>query len=316
MTIDFNSIINEVLQFECSPTAREAAAPLIESWIERYSAEDAEVQTVAVECGFTLWLDENTLVIGVQDRLAADLAGPIGCEWKTAKEPKRNRDGSDSAWWNEEKWLSEIVNGPQLAIYALAMNKAIYYPKGVDRPIRLNAENPRIMVRAAVKSNPPRFWPSESARGVYAFPNPMLVSVENALRVKAEQIRAAKRLGVVPWQLQGRQCFPFNRECQYIEQCRQHAYPVSVHGQVFNRHDPAYELALSRIDPELLKNPELVVLSYSSYSDCSECMERYRILSNGLGPKEESLALEIGGAFHAGIAALYRQYLASNNLTK
>ena len=50
-----------------------------------------------------------------------------------------------------------------------------------------------------------------------------------------------------------------------------------------------------------------VILSASAYKDGSSCMEKFRILTDGLGPKDESLALDTGTAFHAGAAGYYRQ---------
>ena len=302
-----------LLKAPVSPAAREAAAPLIEGWVERFQTEDETHKTVAVELGFHYWLDENTLVIGVQDRIAQDSSGYLGCEWKTAKEPKRNKDGSDSAWWNEDVWLKEISSGPQIAIYALAMQKGIYFGKDVT-PFRLGVQTPRIMVRAAVKASDPRFWPEDSRKSVWKFGKDELLNVEAALLAKAETIRALKAQPNVPWQLPGKQCHEFNRECQFLETfCKRFNPPdTEPHALFFNPHDPAYEAALPFVDKSNLENEDLVILSASSYQLASSCLEKFRIISGARGEKDESVALATGTAFHAGIAEYYR-YMKENN---
>jgi hypothetical protein len=302
-------VIGALLEAPVSPSARESAAPLIEKWIEVWGEKDAQDKTVAVECGFHIWVDSDTLVIGVQDRIAEDSAGFKGCEWKTAKEPKKYANGNDTPWWNEGVWLREISEGPQIAIYALAMKRGIYFPKqGNPFKLSVGGKNPRVLVRAVVKSSPPRFWPSDSGQSVFEFTPSHLAAVEGALLAKAVTIRALRKQTNKPWQLPGKHCFEFGRECQFFEKyCGAHQAPVLPGKNLFfNPSDPAYQLALPYVGKDELANPELVILSASSYQLASSCLEKFRIISGAVGGKDESLALDVGSAFHAGVGEFYK----------
>ncbi len=320
--INFDRILDAILATDVSPTAREAGAPLVEAWVERWAEHDARVETVLVESGFQIWLDDDLLVIGVQDRIARDDNGIFGCEWKTAKEPKRNKAGCDSAWWNEHVWIEEITNGPQVGIYALALNRGMYYEQDGVQGIRFNVQNPRILVRAAVKSSPVRFWP-ERGPAMFQYPNALLDDIANGLRAKAVAIRALRAAGIVPWQLTGKHCFPYQAPCPYLEKlCSQHIHP-NIHPihpilnadaaqqtaalAPFDPGDPAARLALPHIPAGKLRNPNLVILSASSYETASNCLEKYRLVSGALAEKEKSIAMETGTVLHAGVAALYQQ---------
>lgn len=318
--IDPSKIESAVLDLSVSPLAKEEGGALIDAWVSEYGTKDAQFEIAYVELGFIVWLDERTALIGVQDMIAKDKIGYFGNEWKTVKEPRKTMQRGklvETAWWNEDVWLRQISNGPQLAIYALALNRGTYYEVGGKQGFQINEPSPRIRVRAVVKSSPPRFWPSDPSRvGTYEFTNTALEDAAAAIRNKADQIRCARRNGEKPWQMTGMQCFPFNRECQFFaDHCSQNLHP-NVTGRLFDASDPAAQLAFPHIPKEKLADPELVVLSYSSYSTACECMEKYRIVSGGLaggGEKEESYALDTGTVLHAGVAELYRQLRRSQS---
>ena len=298
---------------DAPPLEREQAANLVASWIQKFGPLDAQLKIEAVELGFIVYVDSLTAVIGVQDAIMSDARGYFGNEWKTAKEPKKY-NGRDSWWWNEDVWLTDISNGAQIQIYALALNRGVFYEKHTKRAFEFKQPNPRIRVRAAVKSDPPRFWPTV-ASGVYSFNDTQLGSIERALRGKAELVRAARHANLVPWQLTGKQCHQFGNACQFLEQCKAGHHPVSglvandklqLQAQ-FDMSDPAAELALPFIPAELIANPEFVVLSASQYTLASDCFEKYRIINSHLAPKGSSDAQWEGKAFHAGVAEYYTQ---------
>src|SRR6185369_11321443 len=111
----------------------------------------------------------------------------------TTKEPGK--------WWNEDRWLEDIKQGHQIALYALALNRGTFY---TPEPERFNVTEPvRINVRAAVKSSVPQFWPKDEADGWQSFGEKDFGAILNAFKVKADNIRSARRLGLVPWQLPG-----------------------------------------------------------------------------------------------------------------
>lgn len=323
--IDQQRILDTIVGLKVSPRAKEEGAELVDGWLAAHAEADAQFKIRAIELGFLIELDPRTYVIGVQDLITEDTIGVFGNEWKTVKEPAKWQ-GKDSKYWNESVWLKEISSGPQIGIYALALHEGTYYErtrvpqvedgKG-DLPspfvsYRFAVREPRIRVRAVVKSSPPRFWPTTPEEdGVYQFTEQALNDIRSAILLKAEQIRCARRAGHVPWQLTGHHCFPFNRECPlYADYCSQHVHPAALPASakyaLFDPSDPAAQLALPHIPEKKLFDPDVVILSASQYSLASECMEHYRVVAGNLGGKEESYALEVGTVLHAGVAEMYR----------
>lgn len=296
--IDEGKIISAIMETGVSPLGKETGAGLVEEWMNNFYEQDSRREIRAVECGFHIWLDKKTLIIGVQDVVFKDDTGYYGGEWKTTKEGSR--------YWNEDKWLKDITNGPQLATYALALNRGVFYE--ADRPVtyHFSEPSPRIMVRAAVKSTPVDFWPSDQNDGLLSFPPQVLESVVSAYTNMAEEIRALRRTGRTPWQLTGKQCFNFNRECVFLETCASHTHPIGA-TEIFDLSDPAAALALAHVEEDVKKDRDFVVLSSSSYQLAAECKEKYRQISGALGEKESSTALDVGTAFHAGVASFYKQ---------
>jgi hypothetical protein len=313
MKIDEQKIIDILVAADLPPSAKELGADLCEKWIARHLKSDLQRRVLAVECGFHIWIDDKTLVVGMQDGIFQDENGTLGGEWKSKKAPRVKLNGEPYKGDTEEDWLLEISTGPQLAIYALAQHAGIFYEVGNPNPLRFDVPVPRIMVRAAIKSNPPSFWPEEEANGIFTFQPEYLDGIESALLSCAKQIRGARRdQEIVPWQLPGKQCFGWGRECQFLGSvaapgCVQHCYPIGKEVYIFNPNDPAFEGALKFCDPKKLENPELVVLSASSYQLFFECAEKFRQITGHGGEKDESEALATGSALHLALAEYYRQ---------
>jgi hypothetical protein len=304
ITINEARILEAIMAEDVSSNAKEAGAQLVEDWIRTNFTVDTAVRTRAVEMGFVTWVDSATLVVGVMDRVAEDSEGLFGSEWKSAK------DGT-SRFWNEEVWLHEIVNGPQLATYALALHEGAFLerdPKG-DKPIvhQWFVDDPRMLVRAAVKTRPTKFWPSDPADAMYRFPNSKLKFVKAGYVNAGAEIRALTKTTKLPWQLTGKQCIAFGRQCELFESCQSHSHPTGIASTVFDPSDPAAELALKHVDADRLTDPDLVVLSASAYQTAARCKELYRVQAGSLGTKESNLALETGSAMHAGLADYFRQ---------
>jgi hypothetical protein len=315
--IDPDRINAAIMATGLPPLALETGANLVDEWAKEFYDEDSQYEIVAVECGFVLELDQNTLAIGVQDVIMRDAKGVFGNEWKNVKEPRKDSRGRDSSWWNEEVWLREISTGSQVGLYAAAIAGADFYDRSGEHFSFANepTANSRVRVRAAVKSNPVRFWPSEDT-GVYSFDSNALQSIRNGFLAKAEQIRCARKAGIVPFQLPGKQCFPFNRTCSMLDKfCSKHEPPTVLEGEdkqlLFDESDPATVLAVPHIDPDRFDNPNLVVLSASSYDMASQCLELHRIVSGSMSEKdnEESnsvAGMHVGTVAHAGYSEFYR----------
>jgi len=319
VNLDLDAIISEIVASGVSPVAAEAGANLVDSWISEKGSQDMTRRVIAVELGFMLWLDDLTVAIGVQDAVFHEALGHLGGEWKSAKEPKKDARGRETSWWNEDVWRRELSSGPQVGLYALALQRATYIERKTGRKFVFDEPNPRILIRAAVKANPVRFWPSDptdpETPEIFSFDQAALDSIANGIRAKAAQIRCARRAGLVPWQLPGDHCFSFGRTCQFYDKyCKTRVHPIVLDANdkiiaKFDANDPAAQAALPYIDPDKLSNPDLVIISASQYKTASSCLEKYRIQNGSLveETKEESLALDTGTAMHAGLAEFYRQ---------
>jgi len=288
--IDSERITAAILETGVGPLALEEGAALVDKWIE-LNAADAQRKIVAVECGFVVWLDKQTAVIGVQD-LLTDEGQIVGNEWKSTKGPTK--------FWNQDKWFQSISTGSQIAIYALALQQGTYYEKGKE-PSRPAVAAPRIRVRAITKSTPMMIWTGENG-GVIEISDARLEAVVAALTNKAASIRQMRKTQLVPWQLPGIWCVnQFRRKCEYYGDCAAGKYPAGI--GLFDESDPAFQLALGNVDTH---DPDLVILGASAYAAVSECAEKYRRNTLG-GNGEESMELATGTVLHAGVAEWYRQ---------
>ena len=275
-TPDLDAVVKVMLETGAGPLALEQANGLVEKWIAERVCFDKRV--VAVETGFDLWLDDHTCVIGVQDLVTEEGGARVGNEWKTTKGTTR--------YWNEAAWLESISTSPQCAIYAL-----------VTRAIR---------VRAVTKSDLPEIWGDE----VLTFSESRLSAVRAALLNQAQAIRAMRKTGALPWALPGIHCTNmFRRECEYLSECKKQVYPPTA--GVFDTDNPAAALVLPRLG-DRIHDPELVILSASSYNDSLDCLEKYR--RNLGGNKEQSRDLDVGTVFHAAAANIYQQLKEFQNV--
>ena len=333
------AILDTLIKLDAPATAKETAAPLIEAWAHAYE-EEANNQTVlAVEALGFLWLDKLTLLVGMLDKIAEiqNSNGPIifGSEWKTMKEPKRNKDGQFSAWWNEDKWLEEISLGPQIGIYALMLHEGTFVLPGTVNEVlprfskRLNTGRleplsgcalwtPKVptkvhmQVRAVLKCDPPEFWPTKEEDGIIQFDEDRLQSIRSALLTKAAAIRAMRKTGLIPWQAPGKHCFSrYNgAPCEFLKpNCTQSKHPEGQ-GLLIEKPDPGFNaLKFAGLNDLLDVDPRIVVFSASSYQTASNCLEDYRLKMSIPGTGEENINLQTGTCFHEGIGCWYREYL-------
>lgn len=333
------AILDTLIKLDAPATAKETAAPLIEAWAHKFE-EEANNQTVlAVEALGFLWLDKLTLLVGMMDKIAEiqNGTGPLifGSEWKTMKEPKRNKDGQFSAWWNEDKWLEEISLGPQIGIYALMLHEGTFVIPGVGQYLyrrMYNGSNntgslkrgpgvvlwaPKVptkvhmQVRAVLKCDPPEFWPTKEEDGIIQFDDSHLESIRSTLLTKAAAIRAMRKTGLIPWQARGKHCFSryTGAKCAYLEKyCSQFEHPKGQ-GLLIEKTDPAvYVLPFTGLNLTLDLDPRLVVFSASSYQTASNCLEDYRLKTTS-PIVEENINMQTGTCFHEGIGCWYREYL-------
>lgn len=303
-------VSDAILAVEAGPLAREEGARLCQAYIDKFAAFDAATYRVLdVERPWSRWLDDWTLLVGQKDARLEDADGPLLLELKTHKEPRRTKAGE---WYKGEgptDWLQSISIGIQLGIYAL------------DELLTTNAASVRVMVRAAVKSSPVQFWPPNEADGIFHFSWEYLKYVQDALLIRAAEIRAARTTGTVPWDWTGYKCsHMYGKECAYYQPfCSKHLHPTG-RKRIFSETDPGAAAILDGLknhEGEIdltLEDPRLVILSASAYEEYSQCREKGRITQDGLGAGDDSEALHIGSVFHSGIAQMYREIKLQNSL--
>lgn len=305
MTIDTQEIVDAIIATGFGPLAVEQGAALLDAWVDRCYEEDLARKVVAVETGFITWIDEKTAIIGVQDLLTEEMVEDISVQMTVGGEHKSTKE--KTKYWNENSWLDSISEGSQLGVYALALREGTYYERKTEKEFKPNVPRSLIRVRAASKSSPPDIWPHDMAKALVEIPQDRIDRVKQALLAKAASIRAMKASGTTPWQLSGIWCVnQFRRTCQFHDDCLAGKIPPTG-TMKFDSKDPAAQLAMKHIG-ERIHDPELVILSSSSYAAVSECAESYRRISlTDNCEKEESRALDIGSAMHEGLASYYSQ---------
>lgn len=315
-----DSIAQSILAAGISGPAAIEGGRLAEAWIREVAEFDLRFPTLAVEAPFFIILEKYTVVVGVMDRIALAGTGPFGQEHKTTKGTTRN--------WNEDKWLAQIGVGPQISVYGLGLHEGrfVLTPDDVRRFALADhsevmgnpswnfflcqpcVDAPRILVRAITKESPPVIWPTAKKHEIFEIDRERLAQVKEALCLKADVIRAARARGKAPWELTGIQCqdrFHWGGFCEFYEDgCSKRNYPETAPPRE-PRPGSALEAAQTLLRVPLT-DPRVVVLSATSYSDATDCLEKYRrIMLEGRSEDGDS-ALEIGKAFHAGVSSFYR----------
>lgn len=305
-----NPIVDAICSTEASVQAKEIAAPLVEAYIERFKDDPQRFAFLAAECPWYLWLDDDTLLVGAMDgiRKSKETGKVEGLELKTRRAPRIRKDGQPYVGDREEDWAAELSQGPQLAVYALAMKHGTFVDKECNTLGMRNfsVSQPRIRVRAAIKSTPPVIWPTADD-GLFEFGERQMEWTTNWLLHSASAIRAHRSLNIIPWQGRGPWCRQFNRDCDYLPVCREGSNPTTDRRGEISSDDPGSDAveAGKRANPK--HDPSrLVVLSASSYSNWATCAELWRLNSGGYFEQEPNINLETGKVFHAGIEAWHR----------
>ncbi|HET7150903.1 MAG TPA: hypothetical protein VFI60_05795 [Candidatus Acidoferrum sp.] len=267
-------VIDAIIATKTSPLAKEQAAAIVEAWIARFEEEDRKLKIVDVERPWYEWLNENTLAVGVNDLVLEDGFG----EWKTIRPPRKKRNGDYYDGEGPDNWAKKLAASIQVSIYARKDTCTNF------------------LVRAAVKSSPPDFWQYNIAVDAE-----QAMWARHAFIVQADLIRAV-RLHSYPWRFKDGHKI-YNRACL----CAGEINVTQTHTGLISADDPGAEAVKAAIGDRLIW-PGLVVLSASAYETSVQCLEAYR--RTLLGAKEDSEALDIGTACHAGWAEWYR-YLKS-----
>lgn len=311
--MDMTRITDAILAVEAGPLAKEDGARLVEAFIEDMPRRpDTAWKTIGVECVWYMQLAPKTIAVGACDRMSQDDNGQCWfSEFKSKKPPRIKKDGQPYQGDTEYDWIAEIGAGPQLRIYALAQQLATFVDG--DRTFQILAPVPHILVRAVNKSTPAVVWPTQADGGRFAFPQPYLDATKTALLNMAEQVRAARRIGS-PWAVPSLHCInKYNRLCAFhAEFCGKGIHPNGLQATTDKSTDPGWQ-ALKQLNIDLA-DPEVVIVSASSYANWLQCPEQYRLLVENVAQGDESMALETGSCMHAGIASAYRELVSNPTL--
>lgn len=305
-------VSNAIIEADVSPLAREDGSRLVQAFIDglgNYS--DTTWETLAVERAWYMRLQPKTLIVGMMDRIARDPDGRVwGCEWKSKKEPRMKKDGQPYKGDTEADWLHEISSGQQVRIYGLAAQQATFLNPVDGSKLTMGVAESRLIVRAVIKATPAYLWPQRPEDGQFIFPQAYIDNTERALINAAEQIRAARRHKTVPHAMPGLHCTnKYNRVCDYFDLfCSKGIHPTGDTWTGMGSTDPGWKaIKASGVD---LADPDVVVISASSYANWSQCPEQYRILVGEYGPPQDSMALDTGTVLHAGVAQVYRELMS------
>lgn len=308
--ISQEQVIEAILATTGGSLAKEEGGRLAQHWIDHLDEfPERAWKVLAVETPFYIQIEPKTYIVGQMDGVFEAPDGLVFAEWKSRREPKKKKDGTNYAGDDEDGWLAEISSGPQLGVYALAAREGCFI-RGETKTV-FDREEPRIMVRACIKSTPPDIWPRDYRKGLFTFPGAFLDTVKAALMSEAASIRARRRLWTVPWQIPGTHCTNmYRRVCEHFEGvCNKRLTPppepVGFHHPSDMAPDPGYVVCqLLGLDA---KDIDLVVLSQSALQTNYWCAEKARIDYGGYFPKGESFELEAGSAMHAALANVYSQ---------
>ena len=281
------------------PPVTAIALSLLEGWMQRFAAVDSAQTTLLVEAPFIVEVDEHALLVGIADRIAWSAAANtlFGCSWKTTRESK-------GAWWSERLFLEEHKRAPQWKFETLGLLRGVWVtPEGLYR-FKLSSRPP-FLLRGAVKSTFPTFWPEKAEDGIFEMSPADEQATWDALRSRICAVRTMRAQGTLPWQLPGIHCIVYNQKCEFLPPCEKGDTTTPKYEGPPNPHDETIRAAVQVYRPGFGTHENDIVLTPTNYMLGSNCIERWR--RRLLHPTESTPAQQIGTAFHAGVAAWYEQ---------
>jgi hypothetical protein len=256
------------------------AESLVEGYLQYFAAADASITWIAAEQEHSLWLDDQTLLVGRIDAVGATEEGEqFFLELKTEKLPWKTRI---------DEWRVTWKMSPQSLTYGVLAEAA--YPN-----LR------RFTVRKAYKSSPPQY-----AYEWYRFQPAEVTWWKGELIRIAGEIRSRRAEGVkgVPWSPKFGACFKYG--AQYVcprfhPACSQLKWDAEIANAVPRVPHLEVERNFLAENVGSFGQPMrkgVVVLDATRVDKWLDCSERYRG-EYELGQREpEGEALAIGSDFH------------------
>jgi len=241
------------------------AQQLADAFVRDFWAADREIVWTKAEEERSLWLDDQTLIVGKIDALGVNGAGePFFGEWKTLSKAKARNMGFVKHTWKMT---------PQALTYAV-----------------LVPEVKKFTVRWAIKTDP--------ITTDFEWFDIATVDIDHwkrQLLMISAKVRTMRKFSE-PWQTNYKSCYAWgpNYPCPFQEACWAHRYAEVPPGM-----QPRTESHLN-IENSLRSSlkSDTVILDATRVGTWFECEEKYRKLWEGEGLREESIALEIGKEFH------------------
>lgn len=284
--MDYGSILDAVEGSTANVKHVQVAWKLVEGWLRyrKFTEADAKFEILHVEPEMFLWLDPLTLLIGRVDLIAKDAMGNgFFGEWKTMN-PRR-----------ADEWRVGWRMSPQALTYGVLTSGGLV----VGSEDAVLPKLSRFHVRVAFKSTPPSYdwdW--------FVYDQPELDHWRSEVLEVAGDIRG-RRLNnpAGPWMPNFTYCDRYGRRylCPYFgNNCSKLAFN-NTQGYLPKVSHLEFERASSFADNRV------VVVDASRIETYLNCHERYRQEHEQRITVPPDEALEIGSAFHAGLAAYYRQ---------
>ena len=257
------------------------ADTLVKGWQSHFWSADHAIEWKDSERQATVWLSDNTLLVGIVDALGFNGEGKLFFgEWKSANPREKNT------------WKGMWRMNPQSLSYGVLIQN--------DPAIRPDCST--FLVRKAFKekSGIPTYDHSW-----FAYDSGELRHWKGELLRIADEIRAYRASGSTPWPTNFTRCFAYgaNYACPFFaEGCAKQNWSYTPPNALVKQEQSWVADAIA----EVPFKRDLVVLSPSRVGDWLGCRELYRKRAEALIELPSSEALDLGKNFHGQLADYYR----------
>lgn len=253
------------------PTVNE----LVAGWRSHFFSADRDIQWLHAEVEHSVWLSENTVLMGRLDALGRNAEGKLFFgEWKTS-------NGRDRKTW-KATWRMN----PQSLTYGMLAGAFLGEPCN------------RFTVRKAFKTDPPTFdhaW--------YSYSDAELAHWRRELLGAAHEMREYMKDGALPWPTNFSHCFAYGEKyaCPFFE--------VACGKLDWNARPAESFIRVSHLESErsLAASDGVIVLDATRIKTWFECRERFRREYIENVDEKPGEALQFGIDFHNSLGIHYQE---------
>jgi len=254
---------------------------LVKGWKNHFWSADHAMDWRDSERKSTVWLSDNTLLVGIVDALGFNGEGKLFFgEWKTANPRERNT------------WKGVWRMNPQSLSYGVLIQN--------DPAIRPDCSTFTVRKAFKEKNGVPTFdhaW--------FSYTPGELTHWKGELLRIADEIRTYRERGSDPWPTNFTRCFAYgqNYACPFFNDgCSKQNWAFVPPGSAIKMEQEWVANAIA----EVPFKRDLVVLSPSRVADWLGCREMYRKKVVSQIELPSSPALDLGKDFHGQLADYYR----------